>query len=513
MMSDEFAADVLICGAGAAGLTLAIDLARRGVSFRLIEKLAAPFHGSRGKGIQPRTQEVFEDLGVLDRTLAVGGEYPLLREYRGDGSYTDSAVMERSEPTPAEPHQLALLVPQFLTERVLRERLLELGGRVEFGSELVELAQDDEGVTARVLGSDGERVLRVRYLVGGDGGKSFVRHALGVGFPGKTLGVRAVVADLVLSGLDRDAWHRFGEGDLQRQIALCPLPGTELFQLQAPVPLEGDVELSAEGLTAMLAERTGRSDLRVEAVAWASAYHMNARLADRYRVGRVLLMGDAAHTHPPTGGQGLNTSVQDAYNLGWKLGAVLRHGAPDALLDSYEEERRPIAAGMLGLATKLLDAAKQGSIRRGRDVHQLDLGYPDSSLALAGPERSSVLGAGERAPDAPIRGCAGHAKRLFELFAGPHWTLLGNGVERERVPARAGLHVHTFGPRGELVDAGGHVRDAYGWSSGDWVLVRPDGYVGAIVASDRLDALERYLASVGLGTQEPRASARASGES
>jgi len=341
-------------------------------------------------------------------------------------------------------------------------------------------------------------VLRVRYLVGADGGRSFVRHALGVGFPGKTLGVRAVVADLMLSGLGRDAWHRFGEGDMERQVGLCPLAGTELFQLQAPIPFEGDVDLSAEGLTAMLAERTGRADIRVQSVSWASAYPMNARLADRYRVGRVLLAGDAAHTHPPTGGQGLNTSVQDAYNLGWKLAAVLSHGAPDALLDSYEEERRPIAAEMLGLSTTLLRAAQRGSLRRGRDVHQLDIGYPSSSLALAKPERPGVVLAGARAPDAPIRGRAGQAKRLFDLFAGPHWTLLGIGVERELVPARAGLHIHTFGPRGDLLDPGGHVREAYGWADGDWVLVRPDGYVGAIVASDQLESLERYFEAVGL---------------
>jgi 2-polyprenyl-6-methoxyphenol hydroxylase-like FAD-dependent oxidoreductase len=506
MVSDDFAADVLICGAGAAGLTLAIDLARRGASFRLIEKLEAPFEGSRGKGIQPRTQEVFEDLGVLDRTVAVGGEYPLLREHREDGSFTDSAGMERSEPTPAEPHQLPLMVPQFLTEQVLRERLLELGGQVELGCELVGLEQDEAGVTARVVGRGGERVLRARYLVGADGGRSFVRHALGVGFPGKTLGVRALVADLMLSGLGRDAWHRFGEGNMERHVGLCPLAGTELFQLQAAIPLEGDVDLSAAGLTALLAERTGRAEIRVQSVSWASAYQMNARLADRYRVGRVFLVGDAAHTHPPTGGQGLNTSVQDAYNLGWKLAAVLDRGAPDALLDSYEEERRPIAAEVLGLATTLLHAAQRGTMRRGREVHQLDIGYRSSSLALAKPDRADVLRAGERAPDAPICGRAGQAKRLFDLFAGPHWTLLGQGVERELVPARAGLHIHTFGPRGDLIDAGGHARDAYGWADGDWVLVRPDGYVGAIVASDQLAALEHYFEAVGLGGEGLRVS-------
>jgi hypothetical protein len=337
----------------------------------------------------------------------------------------------------------------------------------------------------------------VRWLIGADGGRSFVRHALDIGFPGKTLGVRAVVADVALSGLDRDAWHWFAEGDMERQISFCPLAGTDLFQIQGPIPLEGDLDLSAEGLNALIAQRTGRDDIRVRSMAWASAYTMNARLADRYRAGRVFLVGDAAHIHPPTGGQGLNTSVQDAYNLGWKLAAVL-NGAPDALLGSYEEERRPIAAGMLGLATRLLDAAKRGEMRRGREVHQLDLGYPESSLALVKPTRVRRLLAGGRAPDAPIRGAAGQKTRLFSLFSGPHWTVIGQDVVRNAVPAYPGVHVHTFGVRGDLVDDAGHFRDAYALESGDWVLVRPDGYVGAIIGDNDGDAVEHYLRRMGV---------------
>ena len=496
-MTKQFTADVLICGAGAAGLTLAIDLARRGVSFRLIEKMDGPFQGSRGKGIQPRTQEIFEDLGILDRIVAAGGPYPPQREYRDDGSFIESEIMERIDPTPAEPYHTALMIPQFLTEGVMRERLLELGHRVEFGCELVGLEQDKDGVTARLSGATGEETIGVRYLVGSDGGRSFVRHALDIGFPGKTLGVRAVVADIVLTGLDRMAWHRFNDGAMDRQMALCPLAGTELFQLQAPVPLEGEIDLSAQGLSTMIAERTGRSDIRVHAVHWASAYQMNARLADRYRDGRAFLIGDAAHIHPPTGGQGLNTSVQDAYNLGWKLAAVIG-GASASLLDSYEAERRPVAAGMLGLSTKLLDAAKRGDIRRGREVQQLDIGYPGSPLALEQPTRSEGLSAGDRAPDAPLRGAAGQPMRLFDLLRGPHWTLLGYQVKRDAVPARSGLHIHCIGPGAELVDDSRHFRSAYTVSSGDWVLVRPDGYIGAFVDSEQTDVLTRFLAEQGL---------------
>jgi len=223
---------------------------------------------------------------------------------------------------------------------------------------------------------------------------------------------------------------------------------------------------------------------------------MNARLADHYRVGRVFLAGDAAHIHPPTGGQGLNTSVQDGYNLGWKLAAVLG-GAPEKGLATYEEERRPIAGGMLGLATRLLDEGKQGVMRRGRETRQLDLGPPGTSLALQSREPDGVR-AGDRAPDAPVRGAAGQSTRLFSLFRGPHWTLLGYEAGGTAFPPRLRLHVHIVGRRGDVVDDCGHFRDAYGLSPGDWVLIRPDGYVGAIVDADDVSALERYLREVGV---------------
>ena len=263
--------------------------------------------------------------------------------------------------------------------------------------------------------------------------------------------------------------------------------------------MEGDIDLSAEGLTALLATRTGRQDLVIRSVSWASVFNMSARLAEHYRVGRVFLAGDSAHVHPPTGGQGLNTSVQDAYNLGWKLAAVLE-GAPDTLLDTYEEERRPIAAGMLGLATRLLKAAQTGDMRRGREVHQLDLAYTDSSLSLRGPSRTQGILAGERAPDAPVLGGAGLPTRLFKLFQGPHWTLLGYGVERgSALSPRPNLHIHAVGPRGDIVDSQGHFQRAYGVEPGDWVLVRPDGYVGAVVRQGELAALNDYMERVGLG--------------
>ena len=484
--------DVLICGAGAAGLTLAIELARRGVAFRLIDSAAEPFRGSRGKGIQPRSLEVFEDIGVVDRLVAAGGPYPPQRAHHADGSFADSPFQEISDPTPREPYPIPLMLPQFMTEAILRGRLAELGHRPHYGRALESFTQDDDGVTATVNGA----AIRVRYLVGCDGGRSTVRQVLGIGFPGETLGVRALVADLLLDGVGREAWHRWNDGTPQ-SMSLCPLMGTDQFQLQARVPGEGEVDLSAAGLQAMIAQRTRRDDIRVHGVSWASAYSMNARLADRYRVDRVLLAGDAAHVHPPTGGQGLNTSVQDSYNLGWKIAAVLA-GARRILLSSYEEERRPIAAGMLGLSTSLLQASRSGAgNRRGRDTQQLDLGYADSRL-------SRGRNAGNRAPDAPVRGAAGQPTRLFRLFQGTHWTLLAYQAPSLALPPRPGLRIHHIGPRGDIVDNQGLVREFYGLAAEECVLVRPDGYIGWLVSADNVAELERYLAAVGLEHEPDR---------
>ena len=465
--------DVLICGAGAAGLTLAIDLARRGVDFILIDKADGPFHGSRGKGIQPRSVEVFEDLGVLDGLMALGaGPYPPLRTYARDGSFTDTALTEDVTPTPAEPYARPLMAPQFLTERALRDRLAALGHAPRFATALTGFTWDDHGVTATLACDE---TVRAGWMIGTDGGRSFVRRALGVDFPGETKPGRGIVADVRLTGLSREVWHHFAGPDGQR-VSFCPLAGTDLFQLQGHAP---DVEdFSVAALNALIRDRSNRTDIVVTEVQWASTFGVNARLAERYRVGRVLLAGDAAHVHPPTGGQGLNTSLQDAYNLGWKLAAVLS-GAPEALIDTYEAERRPIAAGVLGLSVRLL---REKEIKRGREARQLDLGYQGSPLSLDLGVAAKVA-PGDRAPDAPCQG-----RRVFEALAGPHWTLLGPAP----IAPRPGLVI------ADLIDTDGWFADAYGLPPGGFALVRPDGYVAVVGQAGDAAAVEAYLAKVGV---------------
>ena len=493
-MSTPNQPSVLIAGAGAAGLTLAIDLARRNVPLRIIDKAEVPFSGSRGKGLQPRTQEVFEDLGVLDRIAGRGGRYPMIRLYGPDGTH-DVAMMEAGAATPAEPYGEPLMLPQGLTEGMLRERLAELGVTVEFGTELSAFEDKGQAVETTLTSKTGAQTVRASYLVGADGGSSSVRKRLGIGFPGETLPVRAVVADLALEGLGRDVWHTWNAQDPPRMIGLCPLAGTDLFQLQAALPLEGEFDISDAGLATMIAARTGRDDIHLRQVHWRSAFQPSIRLADRYRVGRIFLAGDSAHVHPPTGGQGLNTSIQDAYNLGWKLAAVL-NGAPQELLDSYEPERRPIAAGVLDLSTRLLRSREK---RRGRESHELDLGYFESPLTLEVRDRTGRLPAGARAPDAPCRRASGQPTRLFEVFRGPQATLLGYEVSGgSSVEARRGLQIRRIGEGGDLKDEAGHIRDAYDLDPGDWALVRPDGYIGAIIGSGHAEALPDGLSRLGL---------------
>lgn len=172
----------------------------------------------------------------------------------------------------------------------------------------------------------------------------------------------------------------------------------------------------------------------------------------------------------------------------------------NCLLDTYEQERRPVAESVLGLSTRLLDAQKQGGMHRGREVRQLDIAYPESPLSREMAERSSGPHAGDRAPDAQIRGAAGQPWRLFQLLQGPYWTLLVHQAGRETVGPLKGLHVHHIGPQGDVIDAWGHLRDAYALAPGECVLIRPDGYIGvmAILDADRTAKLETYLARMGL---------------
>lgn len=467
--------DVLVVGAGPTGLALAVDLARRGVRARVVEKADRLFPGSRGKGLQPRSQEVLDDLGVIGAIHAAGGGYPVTQVWKDGRPAEEWDMFERFPPTPHAPYGEVWMIPQWRTQEILYERLRELGGSVDFGLALTGLRQDDTGVTAGL--SDGS-ALRAGYVVAADGGRSAVRAALGIAMTGETVDPRPMlVADVRLEGLDRDHTHSWKQ-PAGPAIAF-PMAGTDTFQFVAlfPAPEAAaepgpGVDTSAEGVRRLIAARTHLPAEAVQEVLWASDFRPRAALADRFRDGRVLLAGDAAHIHSPAGGQGLNTSIQDAYNLGWKLGQVLRHGADTALLDSYEEERLPIAAGMLGLSTRLhrtgISSGEQVR-QRGAETHQLGLGYAGGPLSVeARPALAEdALTAGDRAPDAPL----GDGERLFDVFRGPHFTLLAVGGAT--VPGSLPTWVRVRETDAPLV------RQAYG---DGLFLIRPDGYIGLATA-------------------------------
>ena len=458
---------VLIAGAGPTGLTLAIELARRDVAVRVIEKAETFFVGSRGDGLQPRTLEVFEDLGVLDAVLAAGAPPFVMKVYAGGQVVGEHTMIESEEPTPTVPYPTAWFLGQSQTEGILRDRLAEFGVHVELGTALVGFEQDDEGVTAQI--GTGETV-RAEYLVGADGGKSIVRKTLGIKFEGTTdESIRLLLGDVQAEGLSHDVGHWFGTVENPMQgVMFTPLAGTPHFQFGAPL---GDGDLDAEtalpALQARVDEFSG-GGVRLHDLIWSTVWRPNVRLAERFRVGRVFLAGDAAHVHPPTGGQGLNTGVQDGYNLGWKLA----DGSPE-LLDSYETERRAIAARVLGLTAEIMQKYKDGdedAHERGENTRQLDISYRTEPL-------DDVLRAGDRAPDSPLVDALGKQIRLFELFRGPHSTVLAFGGEAPSGGYRI-LPAGSVASGSDLVDVGGHAYAAYGGEG--IVVVRPDGYVAEI---------------------------------
>jgi len=497
--------DVLIVGAGPTGLTLACVLARRGVDFRIIDASPGAPVGSRGKGLQPRSLELFDDLGIAEQVIAKGIFGLPVCFYDEAGKAQVEDLYGKRPPRPDAPYLAPLLTPQWRVEEALRGKLVELGGRVEFGTELTGFVQDAQGVTTDVVGPAGRATIRARWLVGCDGGKSAVRHLAGIDFLGETLEThRMLIGDMRATGLDRAHWHiwRSAEGFL----ALCPLPSTDVFQFQVGIGPDQECTTALDTYQNLVERRTGRGDIKLSDPGWMSLWRANIRMVDRYRAGRVFLAGDAAHVHSPAGGQGMNTGIQDAYNLGWKLAAVI-DGVDAALLDSYEQERLPIAAWVLGISTDIMASAvatRTIAFRRDEQTLQLGLGYRESLLSQDMRPDGEGLRAGDRAPEAPgMIGPRGPC-RMFDLLRGPHVTLLGFGERWQplidaceaRFPGALKGYVIAAArqdPR-QYADAEGHARAAY--RDDTLFIVRPDNYVGLVTETANTKTLTAYLAKL-----------------
>ena len=495
--------DVLIVGAGPTGLTLACRLAEQGVAFRIIDSAESPPAGSRGKGLQPRSLELFDTLGVVDRIVA-NGSFDIAVQRHGGGA-APPADGPDWPPRPDAPYRKSLITPQWRVEETLRARLEELGGQVEFGVELTDFTQDESGVAASLAQTGGAETVEALWLVGCDGGKSSVRHIAGIAFLGKTLQThRMIVADMHVAGVDSDHWHMWSSPE--GMLALCPLPSTDVFQLQASIAPNQTPGTTLEEIQRTADARTGRTDIRLSAPSWVSLWRANLRIVDRYRAGRVFLAGDAAHCHSPAGGQGMNTGIQDAFNLSWKLASVIG-GADAALLDTYEEERLPIARDVLELSNTLMQAtvaAGSFAFRRDDRTAQLSINYRADGLTRELRPDGDGLRAGDRAPQAPgLVGPQGPCS-LFDLLRGSHATVLGFGARWAPVldacAARFGKSLRAYAITAEgdggdgIVDQHGHARAAFGEDA--LFVVRPDNYIGlATVTVDEKPIID-YLQAI-----------------
>lgn len=535
--SGDISSGVLVVGAGPTGLTLAAELARQGVPVRLIDRSPTPSAQSRAIAIQARTLETLTLMRVAEEFTSLGHCLESGNVY-SNGRH----IIHLSFDGLDTPYPYILTIPQPETERILAELAREHGVVIERGVALTALAQDDRCVTATLTHADGRtETVRAAYAAGCDGARSTVREQLGVGFEGHTYPQTFALADVHIRwALSDDAAHVFTHGgDL---CGIFPLGhGRHRITADNP-PFREGVEASMDDWQALVSERAG-VECTLSAMRWSATFHVNSRLVDRLRVGRVFLAGDAAHIHSPAGGQGMNTGIQDAVNLAWKIALVLR-GVSDELLDTYQQERYPVERGVLrqtdflinmvgahgGVGAVLRDrvapvVSRLGLVRRnaGRIVSEIAIRYHDSPiiedhLLPGGPS------AGSRAPDAIARLLpAGHSVRVLELCARPEHTLLAmvkpgaadDAAEittqlLERVP----FALRDFVVPVVITDASpsdarvGHavreprsLRDEYGETRPALYLVRPDGYIAfrTTLDSGGEAALCRYFDRLVLG--------------
>lgn len=499
-------ADVLIAGAGPIGLTATIELRRRGIDCRIVDSASTPPQYAKAVGIQPRTLEVFENMGVSGAIL--DASVPM----RGQIAFDGGVEVGRIELTlpPDVPYWFAGL-PQYETERILAEHLAGLGTVVERGVGLASFEQDGQRVTATL--TDGSTA-DVQYLIGCDGAHSAVRKQLGLTFEGGAFAEGYMLGDIEVDwsippGYGVRSSHRTEDGTVDDLLVAIPLPGHGRYRMSMFVPEELTAAPSAgdgivHGFTGGPTPELRHIQAVLDRLSPEPTTARNLRWlilnTEDHRI------GDAAHIHPPTGAQGMNTGIQDANNLAWKVALSVRGIAAEGLTDTYDAERRPVGEDVVGMTVRSaregIGAGENSFETTMRRQAQLLISYPPGPLVSAVDDASTAVQPGERAPDARElrRDIVAFSFRLFDLFVGVSHTLLlwsddsrGSGgwvAEYEDLAAAAVTAAHglldaylVVAERVDstlpvIVDAQGQFRDAYSVVGPEVFVVRPDGYLG-----------------------------------
>jgi 2-polyprenyl-6-methoxyphenol hydroxylase-like FAD-dependent oxidoreductase len=542
MSTDRQANAVFIVGAGPTGLTLAHELLRRGVQVRLIDKAPTASQNTKALGVWPRTLELFArtGTGIVDEMLARGVKTPSFHVW-SDGHLL--VHLDFTRRLTGSSYPFALMIPQAETEAILTQHVLELGGSIERGTELLSLTQQEDGVEVVLRHADGlEEVTRTDWLIGCDGAHSAVRYLVGVPFVGKTFEQSFVAGNVRMQwDYPPDEAHAF----LHQGNAIAFFPMPDPFHYRVVITYQpGEApqgEVSLEEVQQAVSAFGCPAGARVSDPRWLDRFLVDQRRVERYVFRRVILAGDAAHLHTFVGAQGMNTGIQDAFNLAWKLALMVQGRANTQLLESYGEEREQVSKGLLaatGQAARMatlhqpvlagvrnalaprLTALPQAQRLLINALAELNISYRHSSIVqddhAPGVGKRAHLRAGDRAPDGPIWMFERNAPhQLFELLSGTRHTLLvflpqhyETGVKAldlvlaefadlvecyQIVRGTNGSGEQEAAPGRKFYDPDGSLASRYGLGEGGLVLIRPDGYIGFRSRALAGEPLRRYL--------------------